>query len=101
VLTLGIVGNVATVTATFTQSGVVTDPAGTITFTIRVADSPTLIVEVYPTAPAIVKDAVGIYHRNYVCAAAGEFACNVAAGAGNGQAAEDAIWEIAPSALYT
>lgn len=103
-LTLGIAGNVITVTSSFKQlvNGLLTvmDPSGIITFTLRSSDAPTLLVETYPASPTIVKDSAGTYHRAYVCATAGEYICEVTAGTGNGQAAQDIIWEMAPSALF-
>jgi hypothetical protein len=105
-ITLGIVGNVVTVTATFMQTinGVAntpTPPEGTITFVLRTADSPTLLLEQYPSPGIIQQVSSTVYKRTYVCTIAGEYIVEVAAATGAGQAAEDAIWHIAPSALYT
>ena len=102
---LGIVGNIVTVTATFMQTingvpNTPTAPGGTVTFTLRTADSPVLLVETSPNANIIIVSPT-VYSRSYVCATAGEYICEVTVGTGAGQASEDAIWEIDPSALYS
>lgn len=99
-IVLGITGNLVVVTATFKQLGVIADPAGTITFTLRKGDGITTLVDTYGGGQ-IIKDSTGVYHRQYVCDTSGEYVVNVTAGAGNGQASDDAVWYIAKSALFS
>ena len=104
-LTLGITGNVVQVTATFKQilAGVLTtkDPDGAVVFTARIADANPDLVETFGVSGNITRDSAGVYHRVYVCSVPGEYIINVASGTGNGQAAEDVLFTIAPSELFS
>jgi hypothetical protein len=94
--------NTWTVSTVFQQSGVPTDPANAPTFTLTLPDGTSTTEQFGVGGSTIVKDSVGVYHRDVFCILIGNFTGTFAAAFPGSGAAEDInTWYVSAAPITT
>jgi hypothetical protein len=94
--------NVWTVSTTFAQNGVPTNPANAPTFTLTLPDGTSTTEQFGVGGSTIVNDSAGVYHRDVFCVQIGNFTGTFAAASPGSGAAEDInTWYVSAAPITT